>query len=152
MQNLSAKEKALDYYSQDCINCSQSVVGGHLDKFPTSAKETLKLAAGFGGGMRCGEVCGAVTGGIITLGALYGHSEGDDAEGKQRIGELVIELESRFKNQFGSLLCKDLLGGNLGIPEEAERIKEQNITKQRCPAFVGFAAEAVDKIIEENKL
>ena len=34
----------------------------HFEDFDADEKTLMKLARGFGGGMRCGEVCGAVSG------------------------------------------------------------------------------------------
>ena len=51
-------------------NCAQSVFYAFSDDLKIDQDTGLKIACGFGAGMgRQGEVCGAVTGGIMVLGA-----------------------------------------------------------------------------------
>ncbi len=57
-------------------NCAQSVTSAFCDELSIAKDLALKAACGFGAGMgRKGEVCGAVTGGIMVIGALYGKGE-----------------------------------------------------------------------------
>ena len=54
-------------------NCAQSVLYAFGPELGLDGEISLKLATGLGAGMgRRGEVCGAVTGGILALGLKYG--------------------------------------------------------------------------------
>ncbi|MCX6089677.1 MAG: C-GCAxxG-C-C family protein [Candidatus Atribacteria bacterium] len=60
-------------------NCAQSVFYSFCDDLQFDKNTALKLACGFGAGMgRKEEVCGAVTGGILVIGAKYGRDEKSD--------------------------------------------------------------------------
>lgn len=50
------------------IDCSQVVAGEFADKLGMEKAQMRKMSACFGGGMQCGETCGAVTGALIVLG------------------------------------------------------------------------------------
>ena len=47
------------------FNCSQTVASYFAEKYGIDGDILKKISCGFGGGMRKGEVCGAVTGGIM---------------------------------------------------------------------------------------
>ena len=77
-------EMAVSKFSEG-YNCAQSVLYSFCDDIHLDKNTALKMACGFGAGMgRKEEVCGAVTGGIIVIGAKYGRGEGD-ADGRQGI-------------------------------------------------------------------
>ncbi len=54
------------------------------------------MSACFGGGMQCGETCGAVTGALMVIGLKYGHSVNNDLKQK----EIMREKTSEFKRLF----------------------------------------------------
>ena len=68
---MNHKEKAVNYFSQK-LHCSQAVLAAFVDECGITEEEAIKLGSCFGGGMRKGEVCGAVTGALMVLGLLYG--------------------------------------------------------------------------------
>ena len=103
------KEKALNYFSQK-MHCSQSVIAAFAEECGITEAQALKLGSCFGGGMRKGEVCGAVTGALMVLGLLCGESKVGDAEGRlvsNKVNDLMMD---RFKEKCGSYICNDLLG------------------------------------------
>ena len=75
------KEKALNYFSQK-LHCSQAVLAAFADECGITEEQALKLGSCFGGGMRKGEVCGAVTGALMALGLLYGQKNARDSAGR----------------------------------------------------------------------
>ena len=50
------------------FNCAQSVLCACGKYTGLDDKTALALSAGFGGGARCGEICGALSGAIMVLG------------------------------------------------------------------------------------
>lgn len=56
-------------------NCSQTVISVFCKGIDIDRETALKISSGFGGGMRKGEVCGAVTGAIMVLGLKQGFYE-----------------------------------------------------------------------------
>ena len=49
------------------FNCAQSVLCAFSDVTGLGRDDSLRLAAGLGGGVRSGEVCGAVSGAVLVL-------------------------------------------------------------------------------------
>ena len=82
---MGAKEKALALHSQG-FNCAQAVLGALGDYTGLDEKTALALTAGFGGGVRCGEICGAASGAVMALGLHYPWNDPEDAAGRARGG------------------------------------------------------------------
>ena len=68
------------------------------------------MTEGFGGGMgRFTETCGAISGGCALIG--YARSDGPhNPKTKGATYKLTRQLVSRFEEQNGSTLCKELKG------------------------------------------
>lgn len=65
------RETAKKYYLEQNYNCAESVLRAANEEYGLGLDEgALKLMAGFGGGMGCGGVCGALSGGIAALSKL----------------------------------------------------------------------------------
>lgn len=92
-------------------NCCQAVAMTFADVYGVSEELMSRLAAGFGGGIgRMRETCGAVCGMVILAGLDSGPYP--NAENKQKNYAEVQALAAAFKEQTGSLICRELLGLN----------------------------------------
>ena len=149
MENMHA-EKAVDYYSRN-FNCTQGVFTTYATEHGIDEKFALKLATNFGGGARKGEMCGAVSGALMVLGLLYGHSESDDLDTKARAYAIAEEYMNRFIEKNGSVVCRELLGYDLSKPDEKAVILEKNLFRTVCPDLIRSAVEILDEILEEQK-
>ena len=130
------------------FNCSQSVLSTYSKLFGLNHEVALKIAQAFGGGMaRMGQTCGAVTGAFMVIGLKHGKVKAEDEEAKEKTYEIVREFVKRFKSLHGSIMCKDLLGYDLDIPEELEEVEEKQICETRCPEFVQNAVEILGKLL-----
>ena len=63
--------KQLRANSSEHWNCCQMVVGAFAEEAGITVDQAYALAANFGGGMRMGATCGAITGGLMALGLLH---------------------------------------------------------------------------------
>jgi C_GCAxxG_C_C family probable redox protein len=132
--------------------CSQSVFTAFADPADIPRETALRVAAGFGGGLaRSGETCGAVTGAIMALGLRYCCVPAEvNPLGKLQAYPPVQEFLARFKARHGTIVCRELLGADLGTPEGAERARKEGLVKSRCPAFVRDAAAILEELIPEG--
>ena len=149
MENMHAK-RAVDYYGRN-FNCSQGVFTTYAIEHGIDEKLALKLATNFGGGARKGEMCGAVSGALMVLGLLYGHSESEDPDTKARAYAMSEEYMNRFIRRNGSVVCRELLGYDLSKPEEKAVILEKDLFRTFCPEMIRSAVEILDELIEEHK-
>ena len=149
---MNHKEKAVNYFSQK-LHCSQSVLASFADECGITEEEALRLGSCFGGGMRKGQVCGAVTGSLMVLGLLYGQKSVSDIEG-QRLSNKVNDLMmDRFKGKCSSYICNDLLGCDITSEEGHQFCMDNKLFTELCPKMVTAAVEVVEEIIlEQNKM
>lgn len=133
---------AEDYYRNGDFYCSEAVVKTIMDEFQIDVSEdVIKMASGFPvgmGGMGC--TCGALTGGVMAIGLVYGRSQGKDPKVNKAM-ELSAKLYQIFCERHKVSCCKVLTRGmEKGSPEHMEQ----------CIAFTGEMAYEAAKIIAEN--
>ena len=118
---MSYTELATALHESGC-NCCQAVIMACCEQFDLTQEQAYGLGAFFGAGMRSGEVCGAVSGALMGLGLKYGDENNRQCKKSQ-------EFLRTFKNEFGSLLCREIL-------EKHQR--------KLCPALINFAAKYLE--------
>ena len=133
---------AEDYYRNGDFYCSEAVVKTIIDEFQIDVSEdVIKMASGFPvgmGGMGC--TCGALTGGVMAIGLVYGRSQGKDPKVNKAM-ELSAKLYQIFCERHKVSCCKVLTRGmEKGSPEHMEQ----------CIAFTGEMAYEAAKIIAAN--
>jgi C_GCAxxG_C_C family probable redox protein len=100
----------------------------------------FKLARAFGSGMGMGRECGAVTGALMIMG-LKVQEASSEKETRFRVYDLVREFVRLFEEKRGTIICKDLLGVDLGTPEGRDKAIKDNLFRTLCPGFVRDAAQ-----------
>ena len=101
-------EEALRLHGEGC-NCCQAVVAALAGEEGLSREDAMRVGAAFGGGMRRGEVCGAVTGALMILGLKYGADAPEQQDRKADANARTIEFMKAFEERHGSYLCRELL-------------------------------------------
>lgn len=130
------------------FTCSQAILSTWGGEFGLERETALRVASTFGGGMAgLGEVCGAVTGGLIAIGLKHGQTQAKESQTKDRNYALVRDFTDRFKSRNGSLLCRELLGCDLTTPEARATARQKGLFTERCPRFVRDAAEILEDIL-----
>jgi C_GCAxxG_C_C family probable redox protein len=141
---MSKYERAVELFSQN-YNCAQSVYAASASGDGLSEAQRLALAAPFGGGIaRQGEICGALTGALLTLGEAEGKAmAADPAAGRNALYERARQLTEAFREAHGSILCRELTGCALDTEEGQHSFKERGLHQNLCTKLVAFAAEEV---------
>ena len=129
-------------------NCAQAIVVAFCDVTGLDETFAAKLSCSFGGGMgRMREVCGAVSGMLMVAGLLYGYDDpGEKDCHKKAHYKLVQELAGKFREEIGSIVCREILKNPPSDPEPTPRTEE--FYKQRpCARMVMTAARILDEYI-----
>jgi C_GCAxxG_C_C family probable redox protein len=147
MNKMNDIEKAVQYFNAG-FSCSQAMLLTYGTRFGLDEHTAIRLGTGFSGGMaRNAEVCGAITGAIAVLGLKYGMTKlGEDSK-KANTFEVVNNFIGNFRKKHESILCRDLLGCDIGTEEGRKLAVDENRFKTLCPEFVRAAAEALEIVL-----
>jgi len=157
-------------YEQEYRDCSQCTLLAIQEVFGLKGEDALKAATGFAGGIgRTGSICGALIGGVMALGLLYGrdlqtmkHPDPEvrfhrREEIELRLGRFTKKLCERFKEEYGSTLCNDIetkiFGRSFDKWNPADRKEKDRLGghQDKCPRVVGKAARWVVELILEER-
>jgi C_GCAxxG_C_C family probable redox protein len=107
------------------------------------------IASGFCGGMsRTAGLCGALVGGVMALGILYGRKSSEDSP--KKIYALSERLVRDFEKHLGSRNCSDILGCDISTREGEAAFKANNLMKTVCLDATIQAAELVMQVLENQ--
>ena len=138
---LQAKE-----FHEKGLNCGQSVLLAFTDVTGFTEEQSMALASGFGGGLRCGGICGVVNAAAVVLGMAYPSTLENGPAGKKRSSELTKAFQQRFTERFRQLNCRELLADKeLAGTELAQ---ELGVT-QHCRILVVSGVELLDELLAE---
>lgn len=129
---MTLKESALHYYLDENYNCSEAIIRGANDFYELGLTEReFKLLAPFGAGCCSGSLCGAVAGGVATIGMLR-------TEEKWR-GSASAAVTKKFVE-----LCRERMGSEI-----CKEIKSRNHTEAlRCAKVVETVAEILGELLD----
>jgi len=131
-------------------NCAQAITVAFSDVTGLNPAFSAKMASSFGGGMgRMREVCGAVSGMLMVAGILYGYDQAEEGQTKKDHYALVQNLAGQFREQAGSIVCREILKNPPSDPNPTPRTAE--FYRQRpCTRLVILAAQILDEYIKEH--
>jgi C_GCAxxG_C_C family probable redox protein len=136
---------AEEYYRSGDFYCSEAIVKTIKDAFglPIS-DEVISMASGFPVGIGgAGCTCGAVSGGVMALGLVFGRTTPKDSKVDKAMN-LSRQLHDIFKKRHKHLCCRTL--NKYMIMGSSRQMKQ-------CIAFTGEMAQETARIIirEQNK-
>ena len=120
---MTKKELAISLHGPGS-NCAQSVLRAFTEETGLDESTASAIANGFGRGVRSGEICGAITGGVMALGLIAQN------KGITDIKTITNEYVAEFTKAYGCVRCEEL---------------KQN--KISCDELIGFAAEVLEKYV-----
>ena len=138
---LRAKE-----FHEKGLNCGQSVLLAFTDMTGFTEEQSMALASGFGGGLRCGGICGVVNAAAVVLGMAYPSTLENGPAGKKRSSELTKAFQQRFTGRFRQLNCRELLADKELVGTELAQ--ELGVT-QHCRILVVSGVELLDELLAE---
>ena len=133
-------------------NCAQAIAVAFSDVTGLDKDFSARMASSFGGGMgRMREVCGAVSGMLMVLSQLYGYDIPGDDVSKKRLYTQVQELAGAFREENGSIVCREILKNPPSDPNPTPRTAEF-YAKRPCAKMVMTAARLMEEFMEEHPL
>ena len=106
--DMALSEQAVKLHGEG-FNCAQCVLSAAGAYTGLDADTARRIAAGFGGGVRSGELCGAISGAVMALGLLEEDTRAAAAGAKDCV--------EAFRKQYGCVRCLELKGARVSCDE-----------------------------------
>ena len=143
---MNHSERAVELFVEG-YNCAQAVAAAFGDLTGLDEKTAARMASCFGGGMgRMREVCGAVSGMLMVACILYGYDDPKATKEKRELYARVQAMAGQFRQELGSIVCRDLLKNPPSDPNPTPRT-EQFYKDRPCARMVATAARIMDEFI-----
>jgi C_GCAxxG_C_C family probable redox protein len=141
------RERAAECFGSG-FSCSQAVFAAFSEDLGLDREMALRIAQPFGGGIAgTGSTCGAVSGALLVIGLKHGRRRAEDNAAKEKTYALVSEFIDGFKARHGSIVCRELIGVDLGAPEGHAEAERRGVFRELCPRFVAGAVELLETIL-----
>jgi len=138
-------EKAVSLFNSG-YNCAQSVLATFSEQYGMCQESALKIASGLGGGIRCGEVCGAASGAVLVIGLKCGQYIADDTITKSKCNEESALFMKRFYDKNSTVVCREILGCDISTQQGMEHAKSKNLFTTTCVETVAAAVEILEEM------
>jgi len=156
-----AFESALNY-ERKCTGCAQTTIAGIFEALGIENDDVFRSASGLadGLGLTGDGACGALVGGAMVIGYLFGRKKKDFSDMMKPMTSYILtkRLHDRFVEKYGTCRCydiqKSLMGRtfNLYDPSELKQATEYGMI-DHCSKVVGTSARlATEIIIDEMDL
>ena len=142
----TAGERAKQHFVSG-YKCAESVLLSVAEEQGIENELIPSLASGFCSGMaRTGGLCGAVAGGVMALGLVYGRQNKEQSSDKIYAIEKVFLKD--FTNKFGSTCCEDLVHCDFNTPEGQAHFNDNKLYL-KCYQMVEESTEMVLDLINQ---
>jgi C_GCAxxG_C_C family probable redox protein len=140
-------KKMLDLHRNGGMTCSQALLTVYGETYGIDPGKAVLLGRPLAGGMGGqGETCGYIAAAILIL--AYAYNNKDEAEARKNTHPVVVELFRRFKERYGTTMCKELLGADMSSEEGRKKIREEKLLAKHCHCDGGIG-RYVAGILEE---
>ncbi len=147
-------------YEKTRYGCSQCVVAALEEVLQLNCPELVKASFPLAGGVvnSTEGTCGALSGGLLIIGFLFGRNQEEFLKNKfnRKSIEVGDTLYQMFKEEYGSILCKDIQKKIFGRSYNLKNFKEKEAFENagghdnKCPSVVGRSCSWTTKIILEQ--
>lgn len=117
-------------------NCAQAVACGYCDLIGVDEETMFRVTEGLGlGSGSMDGTCGAVAAACVIAGAKNSTAQMGGPGSKASTYKIAKEIVKRFKDESGTVICKELKGVETGTPAKP------------CPECVRDAARILEEVV-----
>ncbi len=129
--------------------CAESVLKAIADSHGIKSELIPRIATGLCGGVgRTGDICGAVSGGVLAINLLTGRNCA--SQSPERAHRLVRTFLGQFEAKSGTTNCEQLIGCRLDTLEGQRFFKENKLREIKCQRFTKDAAGMASAVLEHE--
>jgi C_GCAxxG_C_C family probable redox protein len=95
--------------------------------------------------------CGALSASAVCLGLRHLCSSGNEEkvqEEHETARRKARELVQSFAEEFGNIICLELIGVDFSVPEEARKFFDSGKGENKCPQYVRLCVEKLYELDE----
>jgi len=146
--NADEMKRGVERAMQSNLYCAESVLLAVAEGLNIKSPLIPRIASGFCGGLsHTGGTCGALSGGVMALGLVFGRDIGETP--LDRSYEKVRMLLNQFKEANGSCNCLEITGCDLGTEDGMNRYLETGMW-EKCQDITRGAVAMVAEIAKCN--
>lgn len=106
--------EAVELYSEG-YNCGEAIIKSVNDE--KSLNIPVSVGSGLGSGMCVGGTCGAIAGGVISIGFMKGR---ENPQEKNEARKLTKDFMDKLKDTYGTHICAELKKNGVSCKEIIE--------------------------------
>lgn len=156
-QILDRVQQRAEEYNFITKNCAQGTALSLMEEFGLGNMEIIKALTPFPGIGGTGEICGGITGSLITFGLYFGSDDRLDLEATNQTIMTAQKFMAFFEDQLGYMLCAEIqqhvvFGRNMdpGASEEHMVAFAQAKGFEKCGLPPGTGARLAAEFIIES--
>jgi C_GCAxxG_C_C family probable redox protein len=156
-QILDRVQRQAEEYNFITKNCAQGTALSLMEEFGLGNMEIIKALTPFPGIGGTGEICGGITGSLITFGLYFGSDDRLDLEATNQTIMTAQKFMAFFEDQLGYMLCAEIqqhvvFGRNMdpGASEENMAAFAQAKGFEKCGLPPGIGARLAAEFIIES--
>jgi C_GCAxxG_C_C family probable redox protein len=156
-QILDRVQLRAEEYNYFARNCARSTALALMEEFGLGSMELVKSLSPFPGSGGTGWMCGAVTGGLISLGLYLGSDDLQDYEAVDATMKAGRQFMARFEDEVGAVTCRRIheevvFGRYMDPAASPENMKAFAEAQgfEKCGLLTGIGARLASEIIIER--
>jgi C_GCAxxG_C_C family probable redox protein len=156
-QILDRVQRRAEEYNFITKNCAQGTALSLMEEFGLGNMEIIKALTPFPGIGGTGEICGGITGSLITFGLYFGSDDRLDLEATNQTIMTAQKFMAFFEDELGYMLCAEIqqhvvFGRNMdpGASEEHMAAFAQAKGFEKCGLPPGTGARLAAEFIIES--
>ncbi|NIM93068.1 MAG: hypothetical protein GTO18_05080 [Anaerolineales bacterium] len=106
---LDRVQRRAEEYNFALKNCAQGTALALMEEFGLGSMEIIKALTPFPGVGGTGEICGGITGSLITFGLFFGSDDRFDLGAMNNTIMTAQKFMAFFEDEIGHLYCADIL-------------------------------------------
>jgi C_GCAxxG_C_C family probable redox protein len=146
---LQARARSLFLDDANAFGCAETTLLTLRDalELPGEADPSAVMALN-GGVAYSGEICGALSGAAVAAGLAIARAEPDHLAAKRQARAATAELIEDFRQRFGAIRCRELIGLDLSTKERHDAFIASGIWKTVCMGQIEFAVTRLASMLE----
>lgn len=130
----------------ETLNCAQKIAGNFCETYGLLPTDAIRMARALGGGLRAGEACGALVGGLLVVGLKYGTGSEDTPEARALCDRKAAEFSTRFRELNGRITCRELLGIDTSVGNNRQTAADMGLFREICPNVILKTVQLLEEL------